>query len=72
VKSYYKTQEHGWPHKRTAELDGHVVRFESAFRIGTYALHGDAIQALKEAGFYKSTGDADRILIDGRPHRPTH
>lgn len=72
MKHYYKTQEHSWPRKHVANLRGKKVVFQSVFRVGTYSLHGDAIQVLKDAGVYERTSDADKILIDGRPHRPTH
>lgn len=51
--------------KHKAELNGETVTFSSYHRPGSSGLHGDAIQACKNAGIYRKFSDADRIKVDG-------
>lgn len=56
--------------EHTAELRGQRTVFYSSAKKYTSALFGDAIQACKEAGIYKSSSDASRIILDG--HEPPY
>lgn len=59
--------QHAWPRKHTATLNGRTIEFSSYHLDGSHYLWSDAVQACKDAGIYRETGDADKMLIDGRP-----
>jgi len=56
------------PRSRTAEVRGKRTRFRSYYKWGTFGLHMDAVQALKDAGIYERPIDSERLRIDGHPH----
>ncbi len=59
--------------EHTAELRGERVVFYSSAKRYTHMLFSDAVQACKEAGIYKSSSDASRIILDGHtPPYPEH
>ena len=51
--------------EHVAELRGERVAFVSSARRGSWMLHSDGVQALKDAGLYKSALDGDRVKVDG-------
>ena len=63
MKNEYWTQR-----RHTAEVNGKRAEFKSFYKRGTFGLHSDAVQALKEIGAYEEPSDWDEILIDGARH----
>ena len=62
------SDEYAWPRRHTAEVNGRSTRFRSYWKFGTFGLHSDAVQALKDAGIYERPVDWERVKIDGHPH----
>jgi len=61
-------REYSRSRRHTASLGGQGVEFSSYYKPGTFGLHSDAVQALKQAGLYHEREDWERVLIDGSPH----
>lgn len=55
--------ESWFPRFHKVTLRGETVRFWSCYKRGTVGLHGDAIQALKDAGLYERASDAKEMRV---------
>lgn len=54
-----------WPRAHVVELNGGSTRFMSYGKPGFW-LESEAIQAAKDAGLYKESGDMYKIRLDGK------